>query len=149
MSGEGGGVTCPTPEKREYRTKRKALLARDRIREFRGRMDLATVATRAYRCECGAWHLTSSSVVSAEPARVPLVLTSGGLTFPTRPRAPRRETELVGMPRRARACRCEHPLGSVDGDCIRCGHWLRSVVDETWAHRARQLVAGSRRSEAA
>lgn len=141
-------MTCPTPEKKAYRTKRKAVVRLDQIRVARAKTLAPGGESRAYRCECGSWHLTSKTVTFDVPA--PRALSSGGLTFPTRPG--RRDkgvtVPLLGMPRRATPCRCKNPLHEIDGGCARCGHWPSAIIDHTFAMRARQIASRSQQAAA-
>lgn len=63
----------------------------------------------------------------------------GTIPFPTR-EGPHHGLH-VGFPHRASACRCDQPIDMVDGDCVRCGHWTKLTIDQTWADRARAIEA--------
>lgn len=45
----------------------------------------------------------------------------------------------LGLPDRARGCRCPVPIVDGEGGCV-CGHWVQQVIDRTFADRARALA---------
>lgn len=59
------------------------------------------------------------------------------LTFPTRP-----GTGKPGLPKRARACRCDHGqlLAEAEETCVRCGHYDEVTILATWRERAQAIA---------
>jgi hypothetical protein len=59
-------VSCPTPTKMGYSTRREAVTAASTMR----RTGKRPVKLRAYHCSCHRWHLSSFGAVEAEISKL-------------------------------------------------------------------------------
>lgn len=56
---------CPTPMKRKYSTRKRALQAANRLHAMG-----AELRMRAYKCVCHEWHLTKQGAIDTEIAKL-------------------------------------------------------------------------------
>lgn len=126
------GANCPTPEKKgRFLTEELAFAALGQIRE-RKRRTGGYAPTRAYRCRCGLWHLTSKSggwiEAAAEEEAVAITI---------RKKMGDAEVEITGAESLKALFKGLAMVGDIlaDADCGKCGssaikHEVRTVTKD-------------------